>query len=181
MNSVLTSLLWQILCSSSNFKSIWDLELHLKPYLALSCLCDKFSQSSSGSLNGDPMIEKTSIPSILLCMNAPLSVKPHNNVSFIYSPEVQPWIGFQGPKQKNLASINLEEGPLNLKNNNNNNNSKPAITPILYHTVFQTFCIPLPFIKERLITLPCLKQGKNMLCKKRNYSRVDSKNSFLYS
>lgn len=95
MNSTLTSLLWQILCSSSNFKSIWDLEPHLKPYLALSCLCDKFSQSSSGSLNGDPVIEKTDIPSIFLYMSAPLSVKLYNDVSFIHSPEMQPWIGFQ--------------------------------------------------------------------------------------
>lgn len=110
MNSALTSLLWQILCSSSNFRSIWDLELHLKPYLALSCLCDKFSQSSSGSLNGDPMIEKADIPSILLCMSAPLSVKLHNNVSFMHSPEMQPWIGFQWPKQEPLASVSVEEG-----------------------------------------------------------------------
>lgn len=136
MNSALTSLLWQILCSSSNFRSIWDLELHLKPYLALSCLCDKFSQSSSGSLNGDPMIEKADIPSILLCMSALLSVKLHNNVSFMYSPEMQPWIGFQRPKQEPLASVSVEVGC------SINNNKKSVIPTTLYHTVLQSFCTP---------------------------------------
>lgn len=36
----------------------------------LSRLCDRFSQFSSGSVNGDPMIGKTDIPFILLCMSA---------------------------------------------------------------------------------------------------------------
>lgn len=45
MNSELTSLLWQIQCFSSNLKTIWDLESHLKPYLA--CLASVTSSLSS--------------------------------------------------------------------------------------------------------------------------------------
>lgn len=45
MNSELTSLLWQIQCSSSSFKTIWDLEPHLKPYLV--CLASVTSSLSS--------------------------------------------------------------------------------------------------------------------------------------
>lgn len=56
------------------------------------------------------MIGKADSPSILLCMSAPLSVKLHNNVSFMYSPEMQPWIGFQWLKQEPLASVSVEEG-----------------------------------------------------------------------
>jgi len=41
-----------------------------KAISSLSRLCDKFSQFSSGSLNGDSMIAKTDIPFILLCLSA---------------------------------------------------------------------------------------------------------------
>lgn len=63
--------------------------LHFGLYLALSCMCGEFSQASSGSLNGDPEIEATDIPSILLCTVAPLSLELHNNAGFIDSQEMQ--------------------------------------------------------------------------------------------
>lgn len=70
MNSELTSLFMTNSVFQQQLQNYMRFGVPFKAISGLSRLCDKFSQFSSGSLNGDPMIGKTDIPFILLCMSA---------------------------------------------------------------------------------------------------------------